>query len=97
MTFRLPVPGAARVPRSSTVAAAACAAAVLLALAGCGESAKLPPEAGVGPDPQLPKPNRTLVPTVKIAEATGWTGNGKPVAAGRSLLCPVFTPTAGVG
>lgn len=81
MTFRLPVPGAARVPRWSTVAAAACAAAVLLALAGCGESAKLPPEAGVGPDPQLPKPNRTLLPTVKIAEATGWTGNGKPVAA----------------
>lgn len=63
------------------MAIAACAAAVLLALAGCGESAKLPPEAGIGPDPQLPKPNRTLVPTVKIAEATGWTGNAKPQAA----------------
>jgi glucose/arabinose dehydrogenase len=66
----------------------ALAAAVMLALAGCGESAKLPPEAGIGPNPELPKPNRTLVPTVKIAEAKGWSGNGRPIAAAGTQVSP---------
>lgn len=46
--------------------------AATLALAACGESAKLPPEAGVGPSPTLPAPNKTLLPTVHIAPAKGW-------------------------
>ncbi|RZL56869.1 MAG: sorbosone dehydrogenase family protein [Variovorax sp.] len=57
----------------------AIAAAVLLATA-CGETAKLPFEAGVGPTPQLPAPNKTLIPTVKVAEATGWTDAAGPIA-----------------
>ena len=52
-----------------------------LVLAACGETAKLPFEAGVGPTPQLPAPNKTLVPTVKISEATGWTDTAGPTAA----------------
>ncbi|MBT2324824.1 sorbosone dehydrogenase family protein [Variovorax paradoxus] len=56
--------------------AALLAAAVLLA--ACGETAKLPPEAGVGPTPQLPAPNKTLIPTVNIAPATGWTDTAGP-------------------
>ena len=55
------------------------AAAVLLVTA-CGETAKLPFEAGVGPTPQLPAPNKTLIPTLKIAEATGWTDAAGPTA-----------------
>jgi glucose/arabinose dehydrogenase len=66
-------------PRRSTGFTLSAAAALLLALGGCGESAKLPLEAGTGPDPQLPEPRRTLIPTVKIAEATGWQGDAKPV------------------
>ena len=58
--------------------------AVLLAsallLAACGETAKLPPEAGIGPTPQLPAPNKTLIPTVNIAPATGWTDTAGPSA-----------------
>ncbi|MGI4779750.1 MAG: PQQ-dependent sugar dehydrogenase [Janthinobacterium lividum] len=57
----------------------AIAVAVLLVTA-CGETAKLPFEAGVGPSPQLPAPNRTLIPTVKVAEATGWTDAAGPTA-----------------
>lgn len=61
----------------------ACMAAVsaALALAGCGEAAKLPPEATVGPRPQLAEPNKTLIPTVNVATAVGWTDTAGPTAA----------------
>ncbi|MFT4266547.1 MAG: sorbosone dehydrogenase family protein [Xenophilus sp.] len=58
----------------------ALAAAVLLAVAGCGDAARLPFEAGVGPDPQLPPPRSRLIPTVRIAAAVGWAEGGMPVA-----------------
>src|SRR5688572_5514103 len=53
----------------------------LAALLGCAETAKLPYEATVGPNPQLPEPNQTLIPTVKIAPAKGWPEGAKPLAA----------------
>lgn len=53
----------------------------LLALAGCGEHAKLPFMAGVGPTPAIPSPNKTLIPTLNIAPAVGWTEGAKPDAA----------------
>ncbi len=59
-----------------------CAAgAALLVLAGCGEMARLPVAAGTGPRPALPAPQPTLVPTVFIAPAVGWSGNATPIAA----------------
>ena len=57
---------------------ALAASAVLLA--GCGEVAQLPVAAGIGPNPALPAPNKTLLPTVNIAPARGWTAGAKPVA-----------------
>ena len=33
---------------------------------------------GYGPNPVLPKPRPTLIPTINIAEATGWPGGAKP-------------------
>src|SRR5688572_15394976 len=42
------------------------------ALVACTESARLPFEATTGPEPQLPPPTRTLIPTVNIAPARGW-------------------------
>ncbi|MDP1667401.1 MAG: sorbosone dehydrogenase family protein [Methylobacter sp.] len=56
-------------------------AMIAIALTACGEVAQLPVAAGVGPHPQLPPPNPTLIPTVNIAQAVGWPANGKPVAA----------------
>jgi glucose/arabinose dehydrogenase len=59
-------------------------AALLVAgtlLAACGDTARLPLAAGVGPDPELPAPNTSLIPTVKIASVTGWTEGGMPTAA----------------
>ncbi len=49
------------------------------ALAGC-ESARLAPNADVGPNPTLPAPTRSLIPTVKIAPAKGWPAEVTPVA-----------------
>ena len=52
-----------------------------LSLAGCGDSATLPEEAAVGPNPSLPPPASTLIPTVKIAPAKGWPAGAKPAPA----------------
>ena len=50
------------------------------------ETAKLPFSAGVGPNPTLPPPNKTLIPTLLIAPAKGWPEGAKPVsAAGTSV------------
>ena len=52
-----------------------------LMLVACGETARLPVAAGIGPNPTLPSPNTTLIPTVKIAPAKGWPPGVKPTAA----------------
>ncbi|CAG9172463.1 hypothetical protein LMG23994_02406 [Cupriavidus pinatubonensis] len=69
------------VSRSPATAIAAVAIAIAMALAGCGESAKLPSEAGFGPTPQLPPPDKTLIPTIHIAPAKGWADGARPTAA----------------
>jgi glucose/arabinose dehydrogenase len=54
---------------------------ILLSLGGCAERAKLPVEAGFGPQPTLPEPNPTLIPTVNIAPAKGWPEGTTPTPA----------------
>ena len=56
--------------------------AVSVALAACGEMARLPGSSGFGPDPVLPAPRQTLIPTVNIAPAVGWPAGVTPQAAG---------------
>ena len=53
----------------------------LVMLAGCGETAKLRVADGTGPAPALPQPARTLIPTVKTADAIGWPAGQTPRAA----------------
>ena len=55
--------------------------ASLLLLAGCGDAAKLPEQASTGPNPPIPEPNKSLLPTVNIAVAKGWAGGDRPKAA----------------
>lgn len=52
-----------------------------VALGACGESSTLKVSDGTGPSPQLPAPNKTLIPTVNIANAVGWPQGEKPQAA----------------
>ena len=47
-------------------------------LGACGSAATLPLSAGIGPNPELPPPKRSLIPTVNVAPAKGWHGDAKP-------------------
>lgn len=52
-----------------------------LALSGCGDTAKLPTQAGYGPDPALPEPVTSRIPTLNIAPAVGWPDGQRPTPA----------------
>ncbi|MDB5895366.1 MAG: sorbosone dehydrogenase [Rhodoferax sp.] len=56
-------------------------ATLSIALAGCGETARLSVLEGMGARPTLPQPNPTLIPTVNIAPAQGWPQGAGPKAA----------------
>ena len=47
-------------------------------LSACGETALMPPEAGMGRSPTLPVPQDSLIPTVHIAPAQGWPAGTQP-------------------
>lgn len=55
------------------------AAAVLTA--SCGDRSSLPPSSDVGPDPTLPPPKKSMIPTVNIAPAKGWSDGGTPTVS----------------
>ncbi len=52
-----------------------------ITLTSCGDTAKVPIDASFGPNPRLPPPIRTLIPTVNIAPAKGWPPGTKPISA----------------
>jgi glucose/arabinose dehydrogenase len=53
----------------------------LLGLPGCGDHSNLARYADTGPQPTLPEPTRTLLPTVNIAPAKGWANGAAPIPA----------------
>src|SRR5688572_23830242 len=53
----------------------------LIVLVGCGAAARLSVIEGTGPNPVLPPPNGSLIPTVNVVEAKGWAPNETPAAA----------------
>jgi glucose/arabinose dehydrogenase len=55
--------------------------AATLLLAGCGHSADLSVAEATGPNPKVPAPSSSLLPTVYIPQATGWPAGRTPVAA----------------
>jgi glucose/arabinose dehydrogenase len=57
-----------------------------LVYSGCTEIAALPMNAGVGPNPQLPQPKNSLIPTVNIAPAIGWPNQASPVGANGTVV-----------
>ncbi len=57
---------------------------VLVVIAGFsifGGPAALPASSGYGPNPELPTPNKRLIPVVNPPNATGWADGEKPAAA----------------
>ena len=64
-----------------TLALAAC-------LTGCSHVARLPVESGIGPNPQLPEPEKEAIPNVNVAPAVGWQNGSKPTAAAGTRVQP---------
>jgi glucose/arabinose dehydrogenase len=57
------------------------AGTLAFALSACGDSSQLPEQASTGPNPQIPAPQKSFIPTVNIAKAIGWPDGGKPAPA----------------
>lgn len=55
--------------------------AALSACSGCSEVATVSVDDGSGPQPVLPPPKRTLIPTMDIAPATHWSEGQSPTPA----------------
>jgi glucose/arabinose dehydrogenase len=53
--------------------------AIAVGVTGCGATARLTVTDGMGPDPKLPAPSRSMFPTVNVVTAKGWAGEEKPV------------------
>jgi glucose/arabinose dehydrogenase len=62
----------------AAVIAAGMAAFVLVS---CGDAAKLPERASIGPHPALPAPVQSTIPTVNVPPAKGWPAGAKPMPA----------------
>lgn len=60
--------------------------ALVLGAAACGGAARLSVEQGTGPEPQLPPPEKSLLPVVDIAPAQGWPAQGAPTAAAGTVV-----------
>ncbi|HSW14472.1 MAG TPA: sorbosone dehydrogenase family protein [Solimonas sp.] len=57
------------------------AALLMLGLGACGGGSQLSVSEGTGPQPQLPAPQKSLLPVLNIAPAVGWPAGGKPQPA----------------
>lgn len=55
--------------------------ALILTTGACADSTRVPEAEQFGPNPTLPPPRNSLLPTVNIAPATGWPAGRTPVAA----------------
>ena len=55
-----------------------CFVVLTLGVAACDQGHDLPESAGYGPDPQLPEPHSSWIPTIKVADAIGWQNGARP-------------------
>ena len=64
-------------------------------LAGCGEAGSAAGQpGGYGPNPELPAPEKSLLPTVKIAKIKGWAEGQVPTAPAGFQVTPLATGLA---
>jgi len=58
----------------------------LFGLVACSGTSQAPVTEGMGAQPRLPEPQKSLLPVLNIAPAQGWPAGGKPVPAGGLLV-----------
>lgn len=56
-------------------------ATLLFAFTSLAAKEPLPADAGYGPNPTVPEPEKSLIPTIKVAPAKGWPSGQTPKAA----------------
>lgn len=56
-------------------------ATMSLLLSGCGDRSVVPERDATGPNPTLPEPRSSLVPTIQVATAVGWPDGTMPTPA----------------
>lgn len=61
------------------------------ALSACGQSQSQTEPVGYGPNPALPEPRKTLIPTVKVSEVVGWPQGVTPTAPAGFKVQPFAT------
>ena len=64
---------------------------VTLTLTGCASTARLQVADGTGPQPVLPAPNVSLIPTIDVVEAKGWPAGTTPIATQGLGVTPFAT------
>jgi glucose/arabinose dehydrogenase len=57
---------------------------------GCGGVSRYPITAGVGADPVLPNPEKSLIPLVNVVKASSWKGNAAPTVGAGDLTVHAF-------
>ena len=72
------MPQAHTTPRHAAWALSALAA---LTLSACGDISRVPIDKGIGPNPELPEPVTSMLPTIKVAKAEPWPEGQMPTAA----------------
>lgn len=61
------------------------------ALSACGQSQSQTGPVGYGPNPALPEPQKSLIPTVKVSEVVGWPSGAAPTAPAGFKVQPFAT------
>ena len=74
--------------------ACVCSLLLMIGLAACGDTAKLPASAEVGPRPTLVEPKTTLIPTVHVAPAVGWPSGMTPTTRDGARVSALATGLA---
>ncbi len=59
-----------------------------VALMACANASTFSEVNGIGPNPQLPEPDKSLIPTVNVVEAVGWRDGGQPAPAAGTAVTP---------
>lgn len=66
-------------------------AATVISVAGCGSAARQSVADGTGPQPLIPKPSTSLIPTVNVVTAKGWAAGQKPIAVEGTVVTAFAT------
>lgn len=61
------------------------------ALSACGQSQSQTGPVGYGPNPALPEPRKSLIPTVKVSDVVGWPSGVTPTAPAGFRVQPFAT------